>query len=229
VLYNVDEAAAAELMQLTRQAREQGWWTQYDDVNFQPYIGLEQDASAITHYSMAYVPALLQTEDYVRAIIKSVLPGIDPEIHQQRVESRMRRQQRLDGENPPKYRALIDEAVLRRQVGGPALMAAQLDKIIKLMEAGKAIVQVIPFDGDASTAESMFVLLEFSESSLRPVVYVEGLGHGSYYERDADVAQYREALDHMRDVALSLRDSVRFLASTREAYQACADRRDSSA
>jgi hypothetical protein len=178
---------------------------------------------------MCYVPALLQTEDYVRAIIKSMLPGIDPEIHRQRVELRMRRQQRLDGDNPPKYRALIDEAVLHRQVGGPALMAAQLDKIIKLMEAGNVIVQVIPFDGRVSAAESMFVLLEFSESSLRPVVYVEGLGHSSYYERDADVAQYREALDHMRDVALSPRDSVRFLASTRERHQACAEEQDSSA
>lgn len=218
VLYNVDEAAATELMQLTRQAREQGWWSQYDDLNLQPYIGLEQDASAITHYSMCYVPALLQTEDYARAVIKAVLPNIDPEIHQQRVEARVRRQLRLDGDNPPKYRALIDEAVLRRQLGEPPVMAAQLDKIIKLMESGKATVQVVPFGGGVSTAEGMFVLLEFSEPSLRPVVYVEGLGHNSYYEREADVTQYREAVDHIRDAALSPRDSLRFLEGTREAY-----------
>jgi transcriptional regulator with XRE-family HTH domain len=218
LLYNVDDSAAAELMQLTRQAREQGWWSQFADLNLEPYIGLETDASAITHYSMAYVPALLQTEDYARAVIKAVLPSITPEIHQHRVEARVRRQQRLDENNPPKYRALIDEAVLRRQLGGSAVMAAQLDKIMKLMEAGKAIVQVVPFDSAASTTESMFVFLEFSDPSLRPVVYVEGLGHNSYYERDADVAQYRETIDNIRDAALSPRDSLQVLASTREAY-----------
>jgi transcriptional regulator with XRE-family HTH domain len=218
-LYGVDEATAAELMKLTRQAREQGWWTQYEDLGLYPYIGLEQEASAITHYSMYYVPALLQTEDYARAIIKAVLPGIAPDVHEQRVEARLRRQQRLEGDNPLRYRVLLDEAALRRPVGGHPLMAAQLARILKLVEASKVTVQVIPFEAGAhAAADSMFVFLEFAGPSLRPVVFVEGLAGGHYHERDADITRYREAIEHLRDAALSPRDSVQFMVGVQQSY-----------
>lgn len=218
-IYQVDEATAAELMTLTREAREQGWWTRYEDLNLTPYIGLEQDASSITHYSMCYVPALLQTEDYARAIIKSVLPGIGPQVHQQRIEARLRRQSRLTGDNPPRYRVLLDEAVLRRPLGHPALMTAQLEKILKLAEVGRVTVQVLPFEAGACvTADSMFVFLEFSGQTLPPVVYVEGLVSDHYYERDADIARYREAVEYLRDAALSPRDSVQFMTAVLKDY-----------
>jgi hypothetical protein len=168
---------------------------------------------------MCYVPALLQTEDYARAIIKSVLPGIDPQVHQRRVEARLRRQGRLAGDNPPRYRALLDEAVLRRPVGNPALMAAQLEKVLKLADIGRVTVQVLPFEvGACATADSMFVFLEFSGHSLPPVVYVEGLVSDHYYERDADIARYREAVEYLRDAALSPRDSVQFMTSVHKDY-----------
>jgi len=218
-IYQVDEATAAELMTLTREAREQGWWTRYEDLNLTPYIGLEQDASSITHYSMCYVPALLQTEEYARAIIKSVLPRIDPQVHQQRIEARLRRQSRLAGDNPPRYRVLLDEAVLRRPLGHPALMTAQLEKILKLADVGRVTVQVLPLEtGACVTADSMFVFLEFSGHTLPPVVYVEGLVSDHYYERDADIARYREAVEYLRDAALSPRDSVQFMTAVHKDY-----------
>ena len=218
-LYGVEDAVKAELMQLARQARQQGWWTEFPDLNLYPYIGLEEEASAITHYAMHYVPALLQTEEYARTIIKAVLPKIDPEVLQTRVEVRIRRQQLLEGENPPRYRVLLDEAVLHRQVGGPAVMAAQLARIIEVVDAGKATIQIIPFEAGAyPTGDSMFVLLEFGESVLPPTVYVEGLFDGRYYERPADLAQYREAIEHQRDSALSPRDSLQLLEARRKAY-----------
>lgn len=218
-LYGVDEEIAAELMQLTRQALEQGWWTKYEDLKLSPYIGLEQEAIAITHYAMHYVPALLQTEDYARAIMKAVLPGIETNILNQRVEARLRRQLLLDGENPPRYRVLLDEAVLCRHVGTTALMAAQLEKIINLVRVGKATVQVIPFEVGAYPAvDSMVVLLEFSESVLSPVVFVEGLTTNLYYERPAELEQYREALELQRDLALTPRDSVQLLEGKRSGY-----------
>src|SRR5208282_4636699 len=118
VLYGVDEATSTELMSLARGTREQGWWTQYEDLNLDPYIGLEQEAAAITCYSMYYMPALLQTEDYARTIIKAIAPKMGTAIHQQRVEVRMRRQcELLEGSNRPRYRVLLDEAVLHRRVG----------------------------------------------------------------------------------------------------------------
>ena len=131
-LYEVDASAAENLMALARQARELGWWKQYDDLRLDPYIGLEQDASAITCFMMFYLPALIQTEDYARAVIKAIAPRIDPKILEQRVEVRMRRQELLEREEPPRYRILLDETALHRPAGGPRVMAAQLDKLVKI-------------------------------------------------------------------------------------------------
>jgi transcriptional regulator with XRE-family HTH domain len=220
VLYGVDGATSIELMSLARGAREQGWWTQYEDLNLDPLIGLEQDAIAITCYSMYYMPALLQTEDYARTIIKAIAPKIDTAIHQQRVEVRMRRQQLLDNANRPRYRILLDEAALRRRVGGPAVMAAQFDKVLDAARQGKAAVQVIPFEvGEYAAVDAYFVLLDFDEeSNLSPVVFIEGLTGNQYIERKADIARYREAIESLRDSALSPQDSLSLMQELRESY-----------
>ena len=216
-LYGVSESGTAELMELARMAREQGWWSQYSDLKLDPYIGLEQDASSITCFSMYYVPALLQTEAYAREIIKAIAPKMDPKIHDERVEARLRRQQLLEQDARPRYRALLDEAVLHRRVGGPAVMAAQLGKVLELEQDGKATVQVIPFDLGAHAAQdSNFVLLEFQESS--PIVFVELLSTNLYQERDSDLERYREAVEHLRDSALSPRDSVACITAMQKKY-----------
>jgi transcriptional regulator with XRE-family HTH domain len=218
-LYDLDAATSAELMNLTRQAREQGWWARYEDLDLYPYIGLEQSASSITHYSMSWVHALLQTEDYAREIIKAIVPQISPAVHRQRVEARLRRQELLEGECPPRYRVFLDEMVLRRPVGGPSVMAAQIEKILTIADAGKATVQVIPFESGAyPAADVMFTLLEFSEQLLRPVVFVEGLASHQYHEHAADISRYREVIDYIRDCALTPRDSAQLLADARKAY-----------
>src|SRR5712671_3423635 len=121
-LYDVDDSTSAELMDLARGASKQVWWTQYDDLNLDPFLGHEQVATSITSFTTYYIPALLQTEEYTREVIKAIAPRMNPDIYQQRVEVRMRRQQVLDGDNRPHYRVLLDEAVLHRQVGGPKLM-----------------------------------------------------------------------------------------------------------
>jgi transcriptional regulator with XRE-family HTH domain len=217
-LYGVGESMSAELMSLARGAREQVWWTQYEDLNLDPYLGLEQDATAITSYTTYYFPALLQTEEYTRAIIKSIAPKMDPGVYQQRVEVRMRRQHVLEGDNRPRYRVLLDEAVLHRHIGGPAVMTAQIDKVLKAQRDAKATIQIIPFDVGAHAAqESNFVLLEFEDKpNLSPIVFVEGLTGNQYLERKADIARYREAIEYLRDSALSPRDSVKFADELRK-------------
>ena len=145
-LYNVDESSTAELLKLTREAREQGWWTQYEDLDLSPYIGLEQVASSITAYCMFYVHGLVQTDDYAREIVKAIAPKMEPAILQQRVDARRRRQELLEQPSPPDYRLLIDEAVLRRPVGSRALMADQIGKLLELSAAGKVRIQLIPFE-----------------------------------------------------------------------------------
>lgn len=218
-LYEVEGSEAAELMALAREAREPGWWTEYDDLNLTPYIGLEQEASSITSYCMHYLHGLVQTEDYARTIIKAVAPRISPEIHQQRVEATMRRQERLDSETAPRYRLLLDEATIHRPVGGPTVMAAQITKLLELVADEKVTLQIVPFSiGTYPVADVSFTLLEFSEPMLSPVVYVQGFGAGQYHDRKADITRYREAIEDIRDLALSPRDSLKRLAKTCETY-----------
>lgn len=219
-LYELDETTSAELMSLARGAREQGWWSKYEDLNLDPYIGLEQEAVAITCYSMSYIPGLLQTAGYADGVIKTIAPKMEARIAGQRVEARMRRQQVLEKANPPRYDVLIDEAVMHRAVVGPGVMAAQLDKVLEVMRLGSATVQVIPFSAGAYAAlEGYFSLLEFAEDSdLRPMVFVEGLSANLYLERDADVARYRETIEYLRDRALNLRRSAELITRIRDNY-----------
>ena len=218
-LYDLDDQTSTELMNLARGAREQGWWTQYVDVSFEPYIGLEAEATAITCYSMYYVPGLLQTEEYARALIKAIAPRIEPEVYEQRVEVRLRRQQLLEQEDRPRYRVLLDEAVLHRRVGGTQVMYAQLSKILEAEKKDQAAVQIIPFDVGAHAAQdSNFVLLEFDEPSVSPVIYVEGLTGSRYIDREADVDRYREAVERLRDSALNQHESKHRLNELRRLF-----------
>lgn len=220
-IYGVTDQAEAEyLMNLARQARQRGWWAHYEDLKLDPYIGLEQEAVAITSFSMYYVPSLLQTEAYARAIIKGIAPAMEPRILDQRVEARMRRKELLDRRPPPRYRALLDEAVLRRHVGGLAVMRAQLDNVLQRAAEDKATVQVIPFDiGEYGSVDSNFDLLEFGpDSPQRPVVFVEGLFNNLYQEKPAEIERYRESVENIRDAALSPRDSVALIAEIRTTY-----------
>ncbi len=219
-LYELDESTSADFMSLARGAREQAWWTQYEDLNLDPYIGLEQEATAITCYSTYYMPGLLQTEDYAQTIIRAIAPKMDLAVHQQRVEARMHRQRRLDDASRPRYRVLLDEAVLRRRVGSQKIMATQLGKLLGAAHDGKVVIQVITFDAGAYlAADGYFVLLEFEDSQLSPVIFIEGLAGNQYLERAADITRYREAVEYLRDAALSPRDSLSLIAELKKANE----------
>lgn len=219
-VYNIDEATTNEFMELARGAREQVWWTQYEDLKLDPYLGLEQEATSITSFTTFYLPALLQTEEYTREVIRKIAPKMDPGIYKQRVEVRMRRQEVLDGERPPRYRVLLDESVLNRRVGSPEVMVAQIEKILQAERDGKATIQIIPFDyGPPAMQDSNFVLLEFDTATrISPIVFVEGLTANQYVERTADTDRYKEAIEYLRYSALNARDSVQHIADMRERY-----------
>jgi transcriptional regulator with XRE-family HTH domain len=219
-LYEVNEATSVELMGIAREARQPGWWSEYEDLDLDPLIGLEQDAAIITCYSMSYIPGLLQTEEYAQGIIQTVAPKMEAKIVHQRTEARMRRQQLLERDNPPQLEVLLDEVVLRRGVGGPPVMAAQLEKVLKAARSGQAIVQVIPFSAGAYTAmDGYFMLLEFhGDSELRPVVFIEGLSDNKYLERKDDIARYRETIDYLRARSLDQHNSIKLITNVRDAY-----------
>jgi transcriptional regulator with XRE-family HTH domain len=216
-IYGVDAETSAELMKLAREARQPGWWTKYDDLKITPFIGMEQAATAITCFGMYFVPALIQTEDYAREIIKGIAPKIEEDTLSQRVEARMIRQKLLYQPKPPKYRALLDEAVLHRQVGGPSVMKAQLNKMLSSMREERAAVQVIPYEvGAYGAIDSNFDYLEFADTMLPDLVFVEGLVSHLYLERQEELERYREALDYLRDEALNLRDSAKKIEEIRD-------------
>jgi transcriptional regulator with XRE-family HTH domain len=219
-LYEVDADTTNELMGLAREARQPGWWTEYDDLTaYFPFIGLEQDATSITCFGMYFVPALLQTAEYAQALIKGICPKIDPVVLGQRVDARLHRQLLLQQPKPPRYRALLDEAVLRRQVGGPAVMKAELENILQLIEEGKATAQVIPFGvGAYAAADSNFDYLEFADSPLQGLVYVEGLTSLHYLDRPAELQRYAETIEYLRDAALNPRESARRILEIRDGY-----------
>ena len=219
-IYEVDASTSAELMSLAKEARAAGWWTQYDDLNLDPLIGLEDAATTITCYSMFYMPGLLQTREYAQGIISIVAPKMDPHVIQQRVDARLRRQQLLGRDSGPRYNVLLDENVIRRGVGDPELIAAQLEKVLETINAGRAVVQVIPFSAGAyATADGYFVLLEFEgRADLGPVVYIEGLAGNQYLDRKGDIARYRECIDYLKARALSPQESESLIAKARADY-----------
>jgi transcriptional regulator with XRE-family HTH domain len=219
-LYDVDEETTEDLMTLATQAREPSWWSRYKDLQLEPFIGLEQEAVAITTYGMYYVPPLLQTEQYARSLIRAIQRKMDREILDQRVEARMRRQQILYRPDPPRYRALLDEAVLYRQIGGRAVLADQLSKVLDAIAADRASIQVIPFTAGAhASADSNFDLLEFGKDSGQDsIVFVESLISNLYQARPVEVARYREAIEYLRESALSLPESVAFITQIRDTY-----------
>jgi transcriptional regulator with XRE-family HTH domain len=218
-VYRVDEATANELMDLARKAKEPGWWSQYADMRFDPYIGLEQDASAITAFTAFYIPDLLQTEEYSAAIFKGIKPKMNTAVLRDQIEIRLRRQQVLQGDMAPRYRVLVDEAVLHRPTGGPDVMVVQLDKVLNLVSEQRVTMQIVPFDAGVSAAQdSNFSLLEFADHDLPSVVFIEGLVGNQILERSADVDRYRDAFEHLRDLALTPRESVERMKEMRKHY-----------
>ncbi len=219
-IYHADKSMTAEIVDLAKEAKQKTWWTQYEDLKLDPFLGLEQVATSITSFTAYYVPALLQTEEYARKVINSIAPRMDPDVYRQRVEARMRRQQVLHRSYRPRYRVLLDEAVLHRQVGDPALMLAQLDKVLNAAHDARVTVEVIPFTaGIPAAQDSNFVLLEFDEMpDMSPIVFVEGLIGNQYLEDSADIARYREAIDYLSDTALTKHDSIMRVTELRELY-----------
>jgi transcriptional regulator with XRE-family HTH domain len=219
-LFKVDETTAEDLTALAEGAQEPGWWSRYEDLRV-PYIGLEEHASRITAYTAYYFPALVQTADYSRAIIRGVAPKMKAEILRQRVEARLRRQQVIGRNGALEYRVLLDESALGRPIGGPAVMCEQLDKILSLIQDGKISAQIIPLAIGVNVAQdSNFVLLDFATQDVFSVVYVEGLAEAHYLDRIEHIERYREAIDYLYKSALNQQDSMQLIVQVRDAYAA---------
>ncbi len=217
VLYRVDDAEAARLMTIAREAKQQGWWSKFDDLGIDFLIGLEMDAKQISAHDSSFVPWAFQTEQYARAIIKGVLPRIEDRILDERVAARMTRQEILRSPEPSYLWSLIDESALRRTVGSSSLMREQLSKILEAADAPNVMMQVVPFEAGAHPGlDNTFMLLEFDSSVQGPVVFVENLAGNFYLERDAEIQRYREVLEHLKACALSSANSIKYIQAIRK-------------
>ncbi len=214
LMYGVSEADARDLMTLVREASQRGWWESYDEVASRSatYIGLEEAAASLEHYETVRIPGLLQTPAYTRALLRRISPSHGPDAIEQFVATRLERQKLLTSSSPPSYWVVLDEAALRRQVGGPAVMQDQLSALVAAAEAGWVTIQVIPFASGAHAGmEGTFVILTFADPDLADVVYVEGRSGQLFLGRAADIRVYRETLDHLRAVADGPDSSLAFI------------------
>jgi transcriptional regulator with XRE-family HTH domain len=209
-----DERAA--LLALARQAKNPGWWQRYGDILpswFQTYLGLEEAASLIRTYEVQFVPGLLQTEDYARAVITHGNPGAPAEEIERRVSLRLKRQQLLNRSDPPQLWAVVDEAALRRPMGGPAVMAAQIEGLIKASELPNVTLQVLPFHVGAHSAEAgAFTILRFPEPDLPDVVYTEQLTGALYLDKREDVDAYMATVDRLSVESAPPRTTIKILS-----------------
>jgi transcriptional regulator with XRE-family HTH domain len=205
-IYEVPDQTKEQLLQLARDARKRGWWDKMSDAipeYFQSYVGLEEDASAICGYESEYVPGLFQTEEYARAIMEAE-PSLPSEEELARgLSIRMKRQERLASTSPPELWIVLNEAVIRRDVGGEGVMPRQLRQLAELSSQNSVNIQVLPFDSGAHPAmNGGFSVLKFPKVSDPDVVYLEYWRGGIYLEDPSDVDAYNRLFDHLRARAL---------------------------
>ena len=201
-LYGVtDETDRETLLVLAQDANSPGWWHRYGDVLpgwFETYVGLEEAAALVRTYELQFIPGLLQTEDYARAVIALGNSSSPPEEIEQRVSLRMTRQKLLARGGAPRLWAVVDEAALRRPIGGRDVMRGQIERLIEATKLPGIILQVLPFRVGGHTAEAgAFTILRFPESDLPDVVYVEQLTSALYLDRRDDVDAYMEAMERL--------------------------------
>ncbi|EXG79683.1 helix-turn-helix domain-containing protein [Cryptosporangium arvum] len=201
-LYGVTDPAERDaLLSLAREANQPGWWHKFGDILpqwFQAYVGLEAAASLIRTYEVQFIPGLLQTEDYARAVVLLGNGSAPKEEIDRRVQLRMERQQLLDRPNAPRFWAIIDEAVLRRPIGGRDVMRAQLELLAELSERPNVTLQIIPFGfGGHAAAGGAFSLLRFPDQTLPDIVYIEQLTSALYLEKREDVDTYLESMERL--------------------------------
>jgi transcriptional regulator with XRE-family HTH domain len=212
-LYGVTDVAERDrMMKLASEGRKRAWWQAYD-LGYETYVGLEAEAVAISAFQSSVVHGLLQTPDYARALHEGALPRFSSERIELQIEVLLTRQRILTSENSPQLAVVLDEAALRRTVGGRRVMAAQLAKVLEMSARPNVDVMVLPFERGAHPAlESNFTILGLPNEAPN-VVFVEGLVGSTYLERADDLKRYHEVFLKLQAIALGPQDTGDLLAN----------------
>ncbi|MGH3854160.1 MAG: helix-turn-helix domain-containing protein [Pseudonocardiaceae bacterium] len=215
-LYDVGEPDSAALLRLAREANQRGWWATYGDTVpdwVRTYIGLEQDATELWAYESGLVLGLFQTPAYAEAVTAAAHPEMGAEELARWVAFRTARQQRLFGDRALSLRVVLDEAVLHRLVGGPAVMGEQLARLTAVAQLSNVTVAVLPFSAGAHPSiGSAFTLLRFADTLEMNCVYLENDRSALYLERPADVDHYTAVFEQLSKTALSAEESLELIA-----------------
>jgi len=214
-LYGISGEQAEAVLELARAARAKDWWHQYSGAIpewFQFYVGLEAATSGMQEYCAELVTGLLQTEAYARAVMAAAARS-DVEEMDRQVAVRLERQKRLTSADAPALWVVLNEAVLHRQVGGPAVMRDQLAHIAQMAGRGNVTVQVLPFTAGAHPAMlGSFTLMQFPDPADKDVVYLEAETSALYLEKPEDVRRYNLMIDYLRAQALGPAESRALIA-----------------
>jgi transcriptional regulator with XRE-family HTH domain len=216
-IYGVDQQRRAELLTLLKESAQRGWMQPYRSELpeiYSDYIGFEDEARSISNYESLFVPGLLQTEDYTRAVIRGTVPHVSPEQLENGVLARMERQALLARDDPPRLWAIMDEAAARRQVGGPQVMAAQLARLGAIAALPNVTLQVIPFAAGAHPGmPGSFIVLDFADPADQSIVYIDSMAGDLFLEQENEISRYIVMFEHLRAAALRPDDSIALLAA----------------
>jgi len=201
-LYGVmDESERTALRELAARANKQGWWHDYSDILpnwFEAYVGLEEAATQIRAYEVQFIPGLLQTGDYARAVTLLGYPNAPSRDIDRRVGLRLARQAVFTRPNPPNIWIVLDEAVMKRPIGGPEVMRAQVKHLIEMSARPNVTIQIVPFQiGGHAAAGGPFSILRFAEHDLPDVVYLEQLTSALYLDKQEIVDSYLAVMDRL--------------------------------
>jgi transcriptional regulator with XRE-family HTH domain len=218
-MYGVTDPEKREaFLEMVKRSNEPGWWHRYIDLVadwFQDYLGLEESASRIQTWEQQFVPGLLQTEDYAKAIISHGWSPMATQSVQRQVGMRMRRQALLGRPDPPKLWAVIDESVLHRPIGGRRVMLDEVEHLIELTKRPNITLQVVPYQFSGYAAEGSFTSLRFAEPELPDVVYIEHLSGALYLDKRSDTELYGRVFDRLTVDAYTPDHTRQFLMKVR--------------
>jgi transcriptional regulator with XRE-family HTH domain len=217
-IYGVDPEYADQLLKIAREARQKGWWQLYGDVLTSAYVGLEAAADHIRSYEALVVPGLLQTEEYAQAMIHAARPDIGATDVEKRVRVRIGRQSLLTQDDPIDLWVVLDEAVLRRPVGGRSVMRRQLEHLTLAASWPNVTLQVLPFSAGAHAGmDGAFTMLLYDESAGQNFVFASNAAGGLFLEKDDELQRYGFIFDYLRANALRPDESVSlFVKLTKE-------------
>jgi hypothetical protein len=200
-MYGVtDPAMIEEFLTMVKESNNPGWWQRYGEVIpnwLTDFVGLEESASRIQTYELQFVPGLMQTEEYIRAIVSHGRPDVRTPDIDRRVKLRLDRQKVLHRADAPKLWAVVDESVLHRPIGGTRVLRGQIEYLLEITRLSNITLQVVPYGLSGYAAEGAFAMLRFAESELPDLVYIEHLTGALYLDKRDEIEKYSRVIDRL--------------------------------